>query len=114
MKTNGFSCAVKDAIRNMPVHFANDRDRDDYIITHADRFATLYRTSKTNIKEEWSDIESARKAARFVVNVVDKLKKVPAGIVIYAMLGEYEAYVEVHHAKSIKIGDAVRIGRIVT
>lgn len=96
---------VKQAIRDMPVHFENERARDDYIITNADRFITQYKTNKTNISEEWPDIETARKAARFAATVSAKTGKSPVGrgIAVVAIMGVYDAIVEQHSGKSLEV-----------
>jgi hypothetical protein len=106
MKDNQ-SDAVKEAIRNMPVNWDNDRQRTDYILQHANKFLTSYRTHKTNIGAEFDDIENARRAAKFALAVwkktgmlrVDRGAKVAqkVGIKIVAVLGDYEAVVEEYH-----------------
>src|SRR5882672_2617146 len=103
------SDAVRQAIKDMPVHFENERARDDYIITNADRFITQYKTNKTDIKEEWPNIELARKAARFAATVSSKTGKSPTGrgIVVIAMMGVYDAVVEQHSGKTLDVEGSV-------
>ncbi len=106
---NNHENAVKEAIRNMPVNWDNDRQRTDYILKHATSFYPSYRTHKTKIGEEFQfkDIEGARKAAKFALAAwkkTGKLRKdkqadvaVRIGIKIIAVLGDYEAVVEEYH-----------------
>jgi hypothetical protein len=82
----------------MPVHFANERERADYIIAHAELFITRYKTMRNGITEEWPDIETARKAAKFAVIVSGRVGRIPTGITIHAVMGDYDAFVETHYA----------------
>jgi len=103
------SDVTKQAIRDMPVHFENERTRDDYIIANADKFVTQYKTNKTDIREEWPNIEDARKAARFAATVSAKTGKSPAGRGIYviAMMGVYDAVVEQHSGKTLDVEGSI-------
>jgi len=103
------SDVTKQAIKDMPVHFENERARDDYIITNADKFVTQYKTNKTDIREEWPNIEDARKAARFAATVSSKTGKSPTGrgIAVIAMMGVYDAVVEQHSGKTLDVEGSV-------
>ncbi len=99
MKNHEMSDAVTEAIKQMPVHFTNDTERVEYIKAHADHFVTRYKTQKTNQEEQWPDIDTARKVAKFVTLVGSKIGgKMAKGIQIVAVLGNYDAVVEVQGA----------------
>ncbi len=102
------SDATKQAIKDMPVHW-DDQERANYIITHADRFTTQYKTSKTDVKEEWPNIEDAKKAARFAANVSSRTGRSPTGrgIVVIAWMGPYDAIVEMYSGKNTEVEGAV-------
>jgi len=100
MKNHEMSDAVTEAIKQMPVHFTNDTERVEYIKAHADHFVTRYKTQKTNQEEQWPDIDTARKVAKFVTAFVGSKTggKMPKGIQVIAVLGDYDAVVEIHSA----------------
>jgi hypothetical protein len=106
MKNHEMSSIVKEALRNMPIHWNNERERTDYIIAHAECFITRYKTNKTDLSEEWPNIEVARKAAVFTAAVGARIGKTSPGISIHAKLDVYEALVEtckVHKNTKIKM-----------
>lgn len=89
---------VKDALKNMPLHWDNERQRVDYFITHAEEFKVCYHTHKTHLESDiFSDLETARKAAKFA-SEVSRLRggKLPRGIEVRAVLGNKEAFVEAY------------------
>lgn len=98
MKNSGMSDTAKEAIRNMPVHWETDQQQSDYYKANAEYFITQYKTPKTQVDEKWPDLESARKAAKFAVEVSTKVGRLPRGVSIYAALGGHGALIETHYS----------------
>jgi hypothetical protein len=96
--------AINEAVRNMPVHWGSDQERTEYIIANARTFLSRYKTQKTLVTEEWDDLESAKKAARFAAEIGSKIGRIPSGVSVIAFLADgYEAIAETYYSASRKI-----------
>jgi hypothetical protein len=70
--------------------FKTSDERTEYIKNNADYFSITWRKDRKNVKLEYNTLETARHAA----SLFHKSKFVVVPILIYAVLGPYDSWVE--------------------
>lgn len=107
MKTYEMNEKVRNAIRNMPMHWDDDRQRTTYMIDNAELFRVSYTTTKTRISEDFLDLETAKRVAKFTAAVGSRLGRLgKSGIAVKAVVGSYDALVKAYYGDEYQVASS--------